>query len=219
MHLGCLTIKRIKNEGENDGWFCKMRTKMSQQFKISSSSLREHFFVLVIILFVFWVVLSGKFDAKHLIIGFVTALVVAWATFNLLTLPSAEYDGKYYMAFDFPVIGFLFYVPWLLWEVVKANIEVALIILNPKMPIQPQIVEFKKPMTNPIAHVLLANSITLTPGTITVDVQDGLYTVHAITDSGALSLAPKEGEGEMPVRVARLFSEQDTLQGGEMIDV
>lgn len=192
-----------------------MSTKISQRLKVSSSSLREHFFVQFIILFIFWVVLSGKFDAKHLTIGFVTALVVTWVTLNLLRLPSTQSQDKYYMAYDFPVIGFLLYVPWLLWEVVKANIEIALIIINPKMPIQPQVIQFQKPMASPISHVTLANSITLTPGTITVDVQDGLYTVHAITDSGALSLAPKEGEGEMPVRVARLFGEQDTLQGGE----
>ena len=166
----------------------------------------KHFILLFLILFLFWTALSGKLDVKHLTIGAVTSLVVTWVTLPLLRLPSAI-KGEYYMAFGFPVLRFLLYMPWLFWEVVKANVQVALIVLNPKMPIDPQMVTFKKPMSNPIAHVTLANSITLTPGTITIDLQDGLYTVHALTMEAGKELAPDEGEGEMPKRVARLFHE------------
>ena len=177
-------------------------------------SFLEHFFVLFFILFLFWTALSGKLDVKHLTIGAVTSLAVTWITLPLLRLPSAI-KGEYYMAFDFPVLNFLLYIPWLLWEVVKANVHVALIVLNPRMPIDPQMVTFKKPMSNPIAHVTLANSITLTPGTITIELQDGLYTVHALTVEAGKDLAPDEGEGEMPKRVARLFHEKGPRERGE----
>lgn len=179
------------------------------RWKTTRASFYEHFFVLFLILFGIWTILSGKLDAKHLTIGLVTSLVVTLLTLKLLQLPGARDNQKYYMAFDFPVFNFLLYFVWLFWEIVKANIDVALIVLNPKLPIDPQMVTFKKAMDNPLAHVTLANSITLTPGTVTVDVIDDLYVVHAITRGGALSLAPQEGEGEMPIKVARLFGEED----------
>ena len=170
------------------------------------SKLRQYS-VLSSLLFLFWVILSGKFDAKHLVIGAVTALVVAWICSSFLQVSSGTAPDKEYAVFDLPYFRLFFYFGWLLWELVKANVEVALLVLNPQMPISPQICTFKKEMSNPVAHMILANSITLTPGTITVDVQDEVYTIHALTKSAALSLAPLVGEGDMPARVGRLFNE------------
>lgn len=178
---------------------------------IGSESLQ--FILLAAILFVFWIVLSGMMKAKFLIIGFFTSLIIAWLTGPLLRLPSLARKNEVYLAFDFPYLKFIKYLPWLLWEVVKANIDVVKLVLNPKMPIDPVIIKFKKPMANPLAHVILANSITLTPGTITMDLEEGVYYVHAISKEAAEALAPKEGEGEMPRRVAYIFSEQGTSGG------
>ncbi|KJS85507.1 MAG: hypothetical protein JM58_08715 [Peptococcaceae bacterium BICA1-8] len=169
------------------------------------SSQTKHLIALTVILFVFWILLSGKMEAKYLTIGFVTSVVSAWLTLSLLRLPSA--DGKgYFMVFDFPYGKYAFYWVWLIKEIVKANIDIALVVLNPKLPINPQVVNFKRPMDNPMAHVTLANSITLTPGTITVDVQNGTYIIHALTDGAAEAL--ENGQGEMMVRVSRLFNEE-----------
>jgi multicomponent Na+:H+ antiporter subunit E len=167
----------------------------------------KQFMALSLVLFIFWTILSGKVDTKHLIIGLISALTITWICRPLLRLPSQIKAGEIHFAFDLPYGKLFVYVLWLLKELVKANIEVALIVLNPRMPISPQIITFKKSMTNPVAHVVLANSITLTPGTITVDVQDDVYTIHALTESGALSLSPVDGEGEMPAHVGRLFKE------------
>jgi multicomponent Na+:H+ antiporter subunit E len=74
-------------------------------------------------------------------------------------------------------------------EIVKANIHVALIVLNPKLPISPGIVRYKTPLKNTMSMVLLGNSITLTPGTLTLDIEhDNVMVVHALTKDAAFAL-------------------------------
>ncbi|WP_051965465.1 Na+/H+ antiporter subunit E [Thermanaerosceptrum fracticalcis] len=193
-----------------------MNKNADKKTKINGSELLQ-FIVLTITLFGFWLILSGMMKTKFLIIGFGTSLVTAWLTRSLLRLPSAAGQNEAFLAFHFPYLKYLTYWLWLLGEVVKANIDVVKLVLDPKMPINPQIITFKKPMANPIAHVTLANSITLTPGTVTIDLEDGVYYVHAITEEAARSLVPEEGEGDMLRRVACLFHEQETVaRGGEM---
>ncbi len=189
-----------------------MNTTSAGKTKTKRYSYFKHFCALFLILFLFWTTLSGKLDVKHLTIGAVTSLVVAWVTLSLLRLPSGENKDDYYLAFDIPIRRLLAYVPWLIWEVVKANVHVALIVLNPKMPIEPKMFKFTKKMDSPVAQVLLANSITLTPGTITVDLQDNVYIVHALDEDSEKALTPDEGEAVMPEKVARLF--QENVVGG-----
>ncbi len=192
-----------------------MNTTSAGKTKTKRYSYFKHFSTLFLILFLFWTTLSGKLDVKHLTIGAVTSLVVVWVTLSLLRLPSGENKDEYYLAFDIPIRRLLAYVPWLIWEVVKANVHVALIVLNPKMPIEPKVFAFKKKMDSPIAHVFLANSITLTPGTITVDLQDNVYIVHALDEDAEKALTPDEGEGIMPEKVARLFQENEVEGRGD----
>jgi multicomponent Na+:H+ antiporter subunit E len=131
-------------------------------------------------------------------------------------MSSTSEPQKTYFAFDFPYFRYIAYWPWLLWQIVKANIEIALVILNPNLPINPQIITFRKKMSNPHAHVVLANSITLTPGTVTVDVKDDLYLVHALTDSAAKGLVPEDGEAEMLTKVSSVFGEECARTGSEV---
>jgi multicomponent Na+:H+ antiporter subunit E len=76
-------------------------------------------------------------------------------------------------------------------------------VLHPKMPINPRIVEFDSKLESNLAFTTLANSITLTPGTITVDIREGKYFVHALTDKVADDLL----SGDMENRVAAIYSE------------
>ena len=84
----------------------------------------------------------------------------------------------------------------------------AKLILSLGLPIQTPLVSFRKNLPGPVAHLTLANSITLTPGTITIEMEGDKYLIHAINGSAAQSLAPEEGEGEMPQKVGVVFGEQ-----------
>ena len=173
---------------------------------INSSKIR-HYSTLFIILFGFWLALSGRTDSRSLLLGGLTALFVTWATGPLLRLPST--DGKgYFYAFDFSLIKFVRYWFWLMRLIIKANIDLFKIIVDPEMPINPQIIRFKKPMENPLAHVVLGNSIILPPGTVTMDIEGGkTYVIHALDDEFAEALVPKIGEGDLPEKIGYLFGE------------
>ena len=80
---------------------------------------------------------------------------------------------------------FLVYFPWLLKEIVLSNLHVAQVILDPELPIQPQLVRVHTSQRTDIGHVIHANSITITPGTISLDVRNGTILVHALTSHTA----------------------------------
>ncbi|MDH3596682.1 MAG: Na+/H+ antiporter subunit E, partial [Rhodospirillales bacterium] len=94
----------------------------------------------------------------------------------------------------------LVYWPWLFWEIVKANLEVARLILAPRLAISPTVIKVKASQPDELGHVIYANSITLTPGTVSIDVRDATIEVHAITREMAEGLQT----GEMDRRVTRM---------------
>lgn len=146
----------------------------------------------------FWIVCSGYFDPLHLGFGVLcAALVAAWSA-DLL-FPLAPRPGGWVTAWR----G-LAYLPWLLYEIVLANVHVVHLVLNPRA-IRPQIVRFRPRLRNDLALVLLANSITLTPGTVTMDIEDGEFWVHAVSDKVARDLRG----GDMERRIAHIFLEGD----------
>ena len=100
------------------------------------------------------------------------------------------------MNWRFP--GFLL---WLAREVVKSSLDVARVVLSPRMPISPTVVEIDVRTTSPFGQALLGNTVTLTPGTVSLDLYDGRLTAHALTEQGAEALA----NGEANERVARLI--------------
>ncbi|MDY6844380.1 MAG: Na+/H+ antiporter subunit E [Thermodesulfobacteriota bacterium] len=110
---------------------------------------------------------------------------------------------------------FLAYIPWLIYQIVMSNIHVAALALNPKLPIDPQIIRFTVKLETDISWVTLANSITLTPGTITMDIMNGEFYVHALSKKVAEDL----DTGEMEDRVAHIFMEADHLYVQDALDV
>lgn len=152
-----------------------------------------------ILMMLTWVVLSGKFDAFHLSLGVLSSLLVSVLSSDLLFTESNA-------RIDIIWVRFLIYVPWLVLEIVKANLWVIYLALSPKMSehVDPQVVRFKSKLKSDLALVTFANSITLTPGTITVFVdEEGVFTVHAIDYKSAAGLP-----GEMEQRVAWVFGEE-----------
>ena len=150
-------------------------------------------FATFVIMLGFWIVMSGMFDAFHLSLGILCCLLIAHFSSDLL-FPE---HGKPWVR---ELIGMILYFPWLVKEILLANVQVARIILHPRMleKIDPHLFRFKTKLTRPLAKVAMAQSITLTPGTITVNIHEDEFTVYALTGVAAESLP-----GEMEERVAR----------------
>jgi multicomponent Na+:H+ antiporter subunit E len=179
------------------------KTRKAPKSRTSSGLVPSLFLALA--LYLFWIILSGKMEAKYLTIGFLSALIIALVTRPLLLVPFNSGQDSCRPLYDLPWLKLMVYFPWLVWQIVLANLQVAGLILNPKLPIEPQLVSFRKKLPGPVAHLTLANSITLTPGTITIELEDDKYLVHAIGLDAAQSLAPEQGEGDMPYRVGVVF--------------
>lgn len=134
-----------------------------------------------LVMLVFWVVLSGKFDALHLTMGVFSSLLVAYFSHDLL------FFGGERRSWLRGIVGLVLYLPGLFWEIVLATINIAYVVLHPRMYelINPQIIRFRTSLKKPISRVALAQSITLTPGTITVDIIDDEFVVYALTQDTA----------------------------------
>jgi multicomponent Na+:H+ antiporter subunit E len=160
---------------------------------------------LILMLFTFWIILSGKFDVFHLGIGAVSAVCIALGTRRLLLLTPAIETAQTHPMDAVPWLRLLLYVPWLIWQIVLSSLHVAVVVVHPKMPIQPRLVRFHAQLPHNLARLTLATSITMTPGTITLDVQGDEFLVHALTEKSAQSLIPSEEEGSMQSQVLSLY--------------
>lgn len=157
------------------------------------------YIAIFLILFAHWVIWSGMFDAFHLALGVISCGIVTFMSHDLL------FERKQFSFFKdiAEVIRFLKYIPWLMCQIILSNIHVAKIVLKSEMPIEPEIIRFKIKVKKDIAVVTYANSITLTPGTITSDISEGYFYVHCIDKKVADDLLT----GEMENRVAHIFEE------------
>ena len=147
---------------------------------------------LAIVLMVFWLVLSGHYTIRLISLGVITTIgCIAMA--RRMELIDAE-GHPVQLAF-----AALTYIPWLIWEILKSGWAVSRIILSPQLPISPTIVSLEATQRTSTAVNVYANSITLTPGTITVQADRNTLAVHALTADGAEDLRG----GSMDARVTR----------------
>ena len=148
-----------------------------------------------LIMFGFWILLSGKFDLFHLTLGVISSALVSFLSADLFMYE----QGKNRLSTG---LRFLMYLPWLLYQILLSTLHVTFLALHPKMKdrIDPTIVTFKTILKTDLAKVALANSITLTPGTITIRIEDQVFYVHAISRKAAAGLP-----GEMEDRLAKVF--------------
>ena len=157
------------------------------------------YFIVFIILFLHWVLWSGKFDAFHLSLGVISCALVTFMSYDLY-FKRKKFSSKIIVE----AIRFIKYIPWLFYQIVLSNIHVASLVLSPKMPIDPKVIRYKTKLKTDIALVTFANSITLTPGTITADISEGEYYVHALSKKVADDLMT----GKMEDKVAYIFEEE-----------
>ena len=129
---------------------------------------------LFIITLLFWLLITLSLSLDNIIIGVIAALVTSLLFGNHFV----KGVGKFAQPHRYGWL--LLYIFSFLWECIKANFDVAYRVLHPAMPIKPGIVKVKLGVKSNIAKTMLANSITMTPGTIAVDVKDDIMYVHWI---------------------------------------
>lgn len=148
-------------------------------------------------LFAFWLIITGSAAALDLVIGALLSVALgAWAARMLWADDAPTLGGAQF-------IRLLAYVPWLLKEIIVAAVYVAEKVLDPRMPIAPVIITHRCPMRRDVTRVAFANSITLTPGTLTIDVEGDTFTVHCLAEEFADSIA----SGALERRITRVFEE------------
>jgi multicomponent Na+:H+ antiporter subunit E len=152
-----------------------------------------HAVSLGLVLYGAWLLMSGHFEPLLLGLGVVSCVVVVLVCRRMDVVDREGHPVHLTWAA-------IAYWPWLLWEILKANWDVTKRALHPSLPISPTIVRVKASQRSDVGQVIYANSITLTPGTISVEVGGGEILVHALTREGAESL---EG-GDMDRRCARV---------------
>jgi multicomponent Na+:H+ antiporter subunit E len=148
-----------------------------------------------------WLILSGQFDPFHISLGIVSSFIVAYLSGDLL------FQNPIQKGFMGRVIRFVIYIPWLMVQIFIANLHILKIVFHPKPMeiIDPKIVKFSSKLSGQMPLYILGNSITLTPGTVTIFVNVfGTYTVHAIDQQSAEALP-----GEMENKIARIFHEPE----------
>jgi multicomponent Na+:H+ antiporter subunit E len=155
-----------------------------------------------IFLFALWVVFSGRLDAFHLTMGALSSAFVTAFSGNLFF----ENRSCSLRSRSAECLRFIPYSFWLLYQILLSNLHVLYLALHPRGRDlwDPKIIRVRTNLRSDFAKVVLANSITLTPGTVTLKVEgDSLY-VHAISSKAAKSL-----DGHMEARIARLFNEKE----------
>jgi multicomponent Na+:H+ antiporter subunit E len=152
-----------------------------------------HLIALALGLTALWILLSGYFVPLILFLGAISIAGVLWIAHRMDVIDHESHPV--HMA----PRGVGYYL-WLMWEIVKANIDVALAILRGRDALQPRVFKLKASQQSDIGRVTYANSITLTPGTVTIFIDGDEFTVHSLTPVAMEGLM----DGEMDRRVTAL---------------
>jgi len=146
-----------------------------------------------VVLFVFWLLLSGHYTAFLVTAGAASAVAVVLFSRRMYVI---DQEGH-------PIhLGWRAlssYWPWLAKEIVKSAWDVSRRILDPRLPISPTLVRFAPTQRTDVGRVIHANSITLTPGTISVEAGRREFVVHALTREAAAGLAGSEMDRRVSV--------------------
>jgi multicomponent Na+:H+ antiporter subunit E len=148
--------------------------------------------ILFVLFYAFWILMSGFFTPFLLAAGAGSSLAVLWLA-NRMAVTDREGHPVHLLW------SALLYWPWLVREILKSALEVSKVILDPRLPASPTVVRFKPRQRTVVGLVTHANSITLTPGTLSVEVGPGEFLVHGLTRASAAAAV----DSDMDRRVAR----------------
>lgn len=155
--------------------------------------------VLLVLMMGFWLLLSGLYDIFHIAMGVVSVAIVFWLDRKLMRerfYPGAEKRPQLRLGyFHFT------YFPWMVWQIILAALHVARVILSPPKPMNMSLVRFRTKLPTNTSRVILGNSITLTPGTLTIDLEGDEFLVHALTDKSSEGII----NSDMPDHVGKLY--------------
>lgn len=151
----------------------------------------------------FWLLMSGYFDLIHIAYGVVSVIGVMMVNRSLATY--AFFEDDHNESFRIRPIRALLYLFWILGQILIAGWRVAVLILRPSLPAKPAMVTFRADLPTARAKMILGNSITLTPGTLTVDIEGDQFTVHSVDSFSYEGII----NDDMPKRVLKLFSTED----------
>ena len=153
----------------------------------------KHALNLTLFLLAIWLLLSGHYTPLMILFGVLSTLLVV-----IVAVRADLIDREMHPVLLKPSV--LFYWFWLGREIIKSNIDVARRILTPGLPISPNVFTVRAGQKTDLGRVTYANSITLIPGTVAMDVDEDVITVHALTEDAAADLK----RGEMNRRVCNV---------------
>jgi multicomponent Na+:H+ antiporter subunit E len=137
----------------------------------------KNFIISFILVFAVWLLLNASINAEYLLSGaFVSAFLAVWSSLRFPVFKNVRMTPKSFFSFFMFMFVFLF-------ELIKSNFDVAKRVLSPSLPINPGIISVRTKLTDPVARMLLANAITLTPGTFTIEMEGDTFFIHWI-DAG-----------------------------------
>ena len=155
----------------------------------------EFLFLKALALFVFWVLLSGSFDWVHLGLGLICSFGVAWVNSG-----HSPFVPKFRLW-----LSIFLYLPWLFYKIFESGIHLSKLILHPSLPIEPRLISVETKLRHQAAVVLFGNSITLTPGTITVEVEQNRLIIHAMDRDLGDDIESKQMES----KIADIFKNEE----------
>ena len=152
---------------------------------------------LFVLLFSTWLLLSGIYTGLLLGFGVLSCLLVV-AICRRMKIVDLEGHPIHLIP------GLLRYMPWFLWAIVKSNLDVVRRIVHPRLPLSPRVIRVEASQKTHLGQVIYANSITLTPGTVSVETDEGTIDVHALTREAAQDVR----SGVMDARVTDMEGER-----------
>jgi len=153
----------------------------------------SRYVILAVLLMLAWVLWSGYLKPLLLGLGVLSSILVVYLTYRMGLQDFHFLEGRF-------LLRLVRYWGWLAREVLRSGLDVTRIVLSPKLPISPTVAEFDSRCSLDLDKAILGNSITLTPGTLTIQIEGGHFVVHALTESGARDIL----SGDMDRRVAEL---------------
>lgn len=171
-----------------------------------ATGVRRTTVVQALLLFAFWLALSQRFEPLFVVTGAITAVLVTAVT-HRITGACLRHDAGHLPVFRIPgaIARGVMFSFWMASRIMAASVQLAVIALSPKMPLQPCTVRFRTQLRRPIARATLANCISLVPGTLTVDIEGTEFVVHALAPNQIEDLV----SGELQNRIAAFFLEDE----------